>query len=393
MLFSPFSLLMAVLWSSMFILLIHICRKLSFRHHSFIEMTGLFPITLLVAGTILRCFAAIEIPGFTKVIPSWNILTTVKSWLLYQIVGVPIYRLLLILWIAVALILIISFALSSIRYFKKMNSYITEDDETILDIAARVSRDVNTTIPKVVMMSGSLTPVISGLIKPVIFIPEGKYSNEELIHVFRHELLHWKNKDRWIKLFIQYFCCIFWWNPLVHLLKSNLDEILELRCDAAVSAVYSESECKEYAKVLLKTLSIKDDAQASSWIESSLSDNERILLGRIHLIINTPRLKRNQRITSVIATFCISLLLLFSYSFVFQTAYTTPAEEIELDGYVEMTPDNTYILLDSSGEYWIYFFDEQYSQIDKQVAEMMIEQSGFELKYDGSSEQYSKFQK
>ena len=143
----------------------------------------------------------------------------------------------------------------------------------------------------------------------------------------------------------------------------------------------------------MKTLSIKDDSQAPSSIESSLSDNERILLGRIHLIINTPRLKRNQRITSVIATICISLLLLFSYSFVFQTAYTTPAEEIELDGYVEMTPDNTYILLGSSGEYWIYFFDEQYSQIDKQVAEMMIEQSGFELKYDGSSEQYSKFQK
>ncbi len=386
MLLSPFSLLMAVLWSSMFILLIHICRKLSFRHHSFIEMTGLFPITLLVAGTILRCFAAIEIPGFTKVIPSWNILTTAKSLLLYQIWGIPVYILLIIIWTSVALILIFHFVLSSIRYFRKLNSYIAEEDESILDIAVKVSRDINTSVPKVVLMSGSLSPVIAGLVKPVIFIPEGKYSEEELIHVFRHELLHWKNQDRWIKLFIQGFCCVFWWNPLVYLLKSNLDDILEFRCDAAVSACYSKSECHEYAKVLLKTLSIKDGSLVQFPVGSRISDNEEILLSRIHAVVDTPKLKRNQRIASVIATLFISSLLLFSYSFAFQTAYAAPTEEIEQDGYVEMTPDNTYIFLDNSGEYWIYFFDEQYSPIDEQVAKMMIEQSGFELKYDGGSE-------
>ena len=43
---------------------------------------------------------------------------------------------------------------------------------------------------------------------------------------------------------------IFWWNPLAYLLCKDLDQIIELNCDNAMSKKYSEMDTLYYLDTL-----------------------------------------------------------------------------------------------------------------------------------------------
>ena len=43
------------------------------------------------------------------------------------------------------------------------------------------------------------SPMMLGLIDPILVIPEGRYTAKELEYIFRHELSHLKRHDVWAK--------------------------------------------------------------------------------------------------------------------------------------------------------------------------------------------------
>lgn len=59
------------------------------------------------------------------------------------------------------------------------------------------------------------TPIICGIIKPVILLPVNDYSKEELDVIFAHELMHCKHKDILWKQLCAFSRIVFWWNPLI----------------------------------------------------------------------------------------------------------------------------------------------------------------------------------
>ncbi len=61
------------------------------------------------------------------------------------------------------------------------------------------------------------TPMLMGLFRPVIVLPDRAYSSEELICVLEHELTHYKRLDiplKWLSLLV---CCAHWFNPPVEI--------------------------------------------------------------------------------------------------------------------------------------------------------------------------------
>ena len=70
------------------------------------------------------------------------------------------------------------------------------------------------------------------------------------------------------------------------------------------------------------------------------------------------------------------LLLVISYSFVFQSAYDAPQLE---DGAYYIDPDNTYLLRRSDGTYVIISEKEAPTEISLKTAEMMIN-DGFHVR-------------
>ena len=68
--------------------------------------------------------------------------------------------------------------------------------------------------------------------------------------MFRHELCHFLSRDLWIKVGFQVIGCVLWWNPVMPLLKRNVEQLLELRCDQKVCRRLSAEKQLSYMETL-----------------------------------------------------------------------------------------------------------------------------------------------
>jgi len=104
---------------------------------------------------------------------------------------------------------------------------------------------------KIRMSKNFESPMLVGVLFPVIYIPYREISDENMRMVFLHELTHYKRKDlafKWLSLFVN---AVHWFNPLAYLLCSNISEACEVSCDMAVTKNMSDTEQKIYMKTIL----------------------------------------------------------------------------------------------------------------------------------------------
>ena len=76
---------------------------------------------------------------------------------------------------------------------------------------------------------------------------------EELRSALQHEILHWKNRDHWWRLFVETMVSVLWFHPLVWYLRKQLTLETEKRCDEEV--IGSGTRSQSYANCLLKAAS------------------------------------------------------------------------------------------------------------------------------------------
>ena len=78
------------------------------------------------------------------------------------------------------------------------------------------------------------TPMLIGLFRPAIILPERDYTDAQLYAVLQHELTHLRRKDVLVKWLSIFACAVHWFNPLVWLVRREIDRACELSCDEAV---------------------------------------------------------------------------------------------------------------------------------------------------------------
>lgn len=102
------------------------------------------------------------------------------------------------------------------------------------------------------------SPMIVGLWRPSIILPERKYPNESLYYIYKHELTHFCHGDLYYKLIQIIVRCIYWFHPLIHAMYHQASFDVELVCDEKVTKNQSETFCQEYSFVLLDTLTTQN---------------------------------------------------------------------------------------------------------------------------------------
>ena len=95
-------------------------------------------------------------------------------------------------------------------------------------------------------------PMLFGLLRPCIVLPEIALSQEELEGVLVHELTHWNKKDLWVKWLAVLGAAVHWFNPAARLLVDRLDRDCELSCDRAVSMAWERPRRARYGEMLLR---------------------------------------------------------------------------------------------------------------------------------------------
>lgn len=94
-----------------------------------------------------------------------------------------------------------------------------------------ISRDV-----RVRMVEGQAGPVLAGLWRPVILVPQraADWSADRRRTVLLHELAHVRRRDLHVQVLAQAACTAYWFNPLVWIAAAELRAARERACDDAV---------------------------------------------------------------------------------------------------------------------------------------------------------------
>lgn len=98
------------------------------------------------------------------------------------------------------------------------------------------------------------SPMVIGFIKPVLVLPKEQYSSEDLFFILKHELVHLKRGDVYLKLLFVIANAVHWFNPLIWMMKKEAVIDMELSCDERVTQGTDFELRKAYTETLLSML-------------------------------------------------------------------------------------------------------------------------------------------
>jgi TonB family protein len=98
-------------------------------------------------------------------------------------------------------------------------------------------------------------PVLCGILKPTLLIPEGfteQFSLRQQQLMISHELVHLRRNDNLYNLLALIFVAIFWFNPFAWLAYRAFRRSQELACDEAVLKQSAKEDQITYSKALVQ---------------------------------------------------------------------------------------------------------------------------------------------
>lgn len=149
------------------------------------------------------------------------------------------------------------------------------------------------------------SPLLAGLFRTALYIPEKGYSAEELRLIFSHELFHYQKKDLWYKLLLMTVSVLYWFNPFLILMRIEAEKDIENLRDRQVICGCQVQERKLYQQQLLKTAAL--DRNLTPHLAASLNDSFLVFKERIFYMKRAAKLKRGM-LPAVLAGFLVFFL-------------------------------------------------------------------------------------
>lgn len=384
------SYIMMILWSVLFGLLFITVRKTKVLRNRF----GITACIVVCVCLYVRMMVPFDIGLFQPVQIEWewfcrwyDILNMAKPFF-----GVfSVTQVLCFVWISTG----IAHFLRWVNFYRRIWCNVSDSglpgDKMMNSVLDKVIRDGGfRRRPEIVMIKNFRSAYSIGLIHQKILVPPGKYSEQELYYIFYHEMTHFKKGDLWLKAISNVMICLFWWNPLVHLLQRELDAVLEIRCDVSVTEGKSLDERRDYLKTIV---SVMKEAGPGAGIGfrgmKLLMDNalgfvkpstyEDMMRERFNAVASEEKAFGEKKLFSALWIAAMVGLMVLSYTFVV-LPYRRPnakGEEISsevMPGDIHVTElgDGKYILhFEADGEEYEYAIDEEdLLELEKSRGEM-----------------------
>lgn len=144
------------------------------------------------------------------------------------------------------------------------------------------------------------TPTIIGILKPIILLPDRRYSSEEMQMILLHETAHFQRRDLWWKAFFIAVRSVYWYNPVIAIMLRCADQEIELRCDQKVIKGKGKEFRNDYGQLILEEAKrdVRKGRSSEDWALDFGCDKKQL---RIRLeALFTPK-KRQGRILFLVA--------------------------------------------------------------------------------------------
>lgn len=164
-----------------------------------------------------------------------------------------------------------------------------------------INKDVN------LMQNSTISsPMLIGLFKPIVLLPNKNINENDIKMIFMHELTHFKHRDLWVKMLMLIASAIHWFNPLVHILRRDMETWSELSCDAEIVYKMSLKERVLYGETILNML---DNYSSTNTNFCSLfSESKNHIKRRLIMLLNNKKRSKYISIFAVIAIVAVGLI-------------------------------------------------------------------------------------
>lgn len=149
------------------------------------------------------------------------------------------------------------------------------------------------------------TPLLAGVFRPVIVLPDTALSPEDLRHIFSHELTHCRRNDLAYKWLAVLACALHWFNPAVYLMLRSINRLCELSCDQCVIAGYDAAERRQYMQTILRMLSASVGCRRT--VTTAMSAGGRMIEKRLRLIQRNRQIRRGAKYAGAVLTVLITV--------------------------------------------------------------------------------------
>jgi len=181
------------------------------------------------------------------------------------------------IWGTGSFLLFLILAAGAVKQKRKLNGLpVCQNGET-LRIFSDMKKRMDMGELVIPLKNGSDATMLAGVLRPTVYLAAGSdFTEEELRHVFAHELTHYKHRDLWMNVLSAGLLCAFWWNPVFWLAFRRFHMDMEVYCDYDAAKVTGDR--KAYAHTLVKAAAGK---KRFMLVTTSLANEEHQVSRRV----------------------------------------------------------------------------------------------------------------
>ena len=355
-----FSFAMAILWCDIFAIVIYVLLK----RKSFIETLSVWPLVVLILMSLLRLLGIVEFP-FVRILRSEKLLTAVVRFFEKQPfqnisgnIQIRVIDLFYLIWAVGSVVLFCVFLAKELRFRKEMKKNARMPEGNLVALCKKVTggKPIG---PRILVTPATKIPMIAGMFRPVVYLPTEEYSEQEITYILQHEWTHYKQKDVWIKLLVKLLCIVYWWNPVLYLLRYSIDFVLEVKSDLQVTGTLTESEKLDYLDTILHVVRNRNGKKgpvAPTGMALVSEGKESVLKKRFRYVLEYKGIGPLQRFGSLLLSVLMVISFIGSYFVVLQP-YAGEPTGAEANAFYDIDRDNAYLMELPEGGYALYVED------------------------------------
>lgn len=215
------------------------------------------------------------------------------------------------IWIAGVIMFLLSHIISYIIFIHKAkrNSYMVNDCREMNKYrhSMKIHRNIALCVSDTVTV-----PLLVGIFRPAILLPNANMTSENLSFVLQHELTHYKRKDLVYKWFAMFSNALHWFNPLIYLVIKNINEDCEVSCDISVTKNMNDENKDNYMKAVLSLLSYSSSRKQA--LTTAMANEKGQIKRRFTMIRGTKRSGKIISMLSIILAILIVAITIFTNS-------------------------------------------------------------------------------
>ena len=214
-------------------------------------------------------------------------------------------KLWLTVWAGGAVLSLLLYVIAYFRFTGKIRRELKLPSEEDLRVYGRFEMRK----PELFRCSAVRTPIMVGVLHPMIILPDTEYDGEKLENILRHELMHFRRKDVLYKWFAVLVYAAQWFNPLSYLVRSEISRACELSCDEMLLRSMDRKQKQSYGNTLL-SMAAKASLPAGI-VATTFATEKKTLKERLDQIMNS-KITKTRVIASLLAFVLLAGCALFT---------------------------------------------------------------------------------